>query len=80
LDHQIAKKRYLFFKDVTFESLKILREKFYYHFIDASPDPETVKSSLIKELKYQSSTELNNDTFDKISEIPLASEITSNAR
>jgi adenylate kinase len=53
LDKEIAKKRYLFFKDTTFESLKILREKFYYHFIDASPDTETVKQSLLKELKYQ---------------------------
>lgn len=80
LSEEKAQQRYQFFKESIFESLKLLKKKFHYHFIDANGTIEEVKAAIHKELKYQSSLELAHETFEKISSIPLAEELTRNAR
>jgi adenylate kinase len=77
---EIAKKRYKFFKETIFESLKLLKKKFHYHFIDANVPIDDVMKNVEKELSYQSTLELSNETFEKVSKIPSSDEIILNAR
>lgn len=80
LDVETARRRYRTFKEQTYNSLQSLREVFHYHFINAKGTIEEVQARIIEELKYQSSLELNQDTFDRLQRIPLSSEITKHAR
>lgn len=80
LDEDAARNRYRTFKDVTYESLKSLREVFFYHYINAHGTIEEVRTRIIDELRYQSSLELDQRTYDRLSNIPIASEITRHAR
>lgn len=75
-----ARNRYRTFKEITYESLRSLREIFHYHFINAQQSVEDVQQSIVKELKYQSSLELDQQTNDLISRIPIASDIIVHAR
>ena len=75
-----ARKRYRVFKETTYEALQSLRKIFHYHFIDASADVEEVQENILSELAYQSSLELDQSTFDRIRNIPLASQIIQHAR
>ena len=75
-----ARKRYHVFKETTYEALKSLRKIFHYHFIDASLPIEEVQKSITEEFQYQSSLELDQATFDRIRNIPLASQIVQHAR
>jgi len=79
-DEDIAKKRYKHFKDTIFDSLKLLKKKFHYHFIDASQTIDQVHKDVEKELTYQSSLELQHETFEKIARIPSSDELILNAR
>ena len=74
-DPEAAKNRYRVFKETTFDTLTSLREIFHFHFIDASGTLKDVQKNIEKELFYQSSLELEPETFDKIRHVPLASEI-----
>jgi len=80
LTEDAARKRYQIFKERTYESLRALREVFYYHYINGSGTIEEVQSRVLKELQYQSSLELEEDTYDFISDIPVATEIVQHAR
>lgn len=80
LDEEAARNRYRTFKDVTYESLTELREVFHYHYVNAQGSIEQVRKRIINELKYQSSLELEQATFDKLSRIPLAKNIVVHAR
>ncbi len=80
LDPEAARGRYRLFKERTFEPLQSLREVFHYHLINAQGSFAEVEQRIINELKYQSSLELAETTFDNISPIPLASEIVKHAR
>ncbi len=75
-----ARKRYAVFKKTTYEALKSLREIFHYHFIDASGSLTAVQRNIVEEFQYQSSLELDQKTFDRIQNIPLASQIIRHAR
>ena len=77
---EAARKRYRLFKNTTYEALKSLREIFHYHFIDASEPIEEVQKNISKEFEYQSSLELDQATFDRVRNIPLASQIVQHAR
>ena len=68
------------FKEKTWDALQSLREEFFYHFINAEGSIEEVEANILDELKYQSSLELDEPTFDVVREIPLASEIIVHAR
>ena len=75
-----ARKRYRVFKETTYEALQSLRKIFHYHFIDASAEVEEVQENILSELQYQSSLELDQSTYDRIRNIPIASQIIQHAR
>lgn len=80
LTEETSRNRYRTFKEVTYESLKTLREVFFYHYINAHGSIEEVRSRIRDELRYQSSLELNQGTFDMISRIPVARTLSVHAR
>ncbi len=80
LDVEAARRRYQVFKEQTWDALQSLREIYHYHFINAQGSVEEVEKNILVELQYQSSLELDSRTFDYIRRIPVASEITANAR
>jgi len=80
LDEASAHKRYKTFKESTYDSLTTLREVFHYHFINAHGSIIEVQQRIISELKYQSSLELDQPTYDRISSIPLAEQLSLHAR
>jgi adenylate kinase len=80
LSEQTAVGRYHTFKSVTYEALKSLREVFYYHYIDADGSIPEVRDRIIKELKYQSSLELDEKTNDRLATIPVAQQLVQHAR
>lgn len=75
-----ARNRYRTFRDQTWEALQSLKEIFFYHFINAVGSYQAVEENILRELKYQSSLELERDTFEQIRGIPVASEIVLHAR
>jgi adenylate kinase len=80
LDEASAHRRYKTFKESTYDSLTTLREVFHYHFINAHGSVIEVQQRIISELKYQSSLELDQPTYDRISSIPLAEQLSLHAR
>lgn len=80
LDVDTARNRYRTFKEITYESLTSLRQIFHYHLIDAQRTIEEVQQSIVEELKYQSSLELDQETNDLVSRIPIATDIVLHAR
>ncbi|MFP6901500.1 MAG: nucleoside monophosphate kinase, partial [Opitutales bacterium] len=80
LNEDAAHKRYKTFKEATYESLTSLREVFHYHFINAQGTIIEVQQRIIHELQYQSSLELDQATYDRISTIPLANKLSLHAR
>jgi len=80
LDEASAHRRYKTFKESTYDSLTSLREVFHYHFINAHGSVIEVQQRIISELKYQSSLELDQPTYDRISSIPLAEQLSLHAR
>ena len=80
LSVEAARNRYRTFKEITYESLTSLRQIFHYHFINAQQSIEEVEQSIVEELKYQSSLELDQVTNDLVSRIPVASDVVVHAR
>jgi adenylate kinase len=80
LDEDAAHTRYKTFKESTYDSLTSLREVFHYHFINAQGSIIEIQQRIINELKYQSSLELDQATYDRISSIPLAKKLSLHAR
>ena len=75
-----AAQRYRVFKEHTWDALQSLKEIYHYHFINAEGSVEEVEQNILKELQYQSSLELNSDTYDILNPLPLAEDITIHAR
>jgi len=80
LSEDAARKRYRTFKEKTYSSLKELREILHYHFINAHGPVAEVRERIHRELQYQSSLELDEATYDRLTNIPLASNISLHAR
>jgi len=80
LDEEAARRRYMVFKEKTWDALKSLKEIYHYHFINAEGPIEEVEQNILDELKYQSSLELEPETYDIVRNIPLAEEIILHAR
>ncbi len=80
LSEETSRNRYRTFKEVTYESLKTLREVFFYHYINAHGTIDEVQRRIRDELRYQSSLELDQSTFDVISRIPVARSLSVHAR
>jgi adenylate kinase len=75
-----AKRRYRVFKEQTWDALQSLKEVYHYHFVNAEGPIAEVEGNILKELQYQSSLELDPQTFDRLSPLPLAEEIIIHAR
>ena len=80
LDSERARHRYRVFKESTWDALQSLREIFFYHLVNAQGDFAEVEQNIHNELQYQSSLELDPQTFEKVRRIPLANEIVIHAR
>ncbi len=80
LSEERARNRYRVFKEKTYDALQSLREVFHYHFINAQCTVQEVQQNIIRELQYQSSLELDPRTYDRLRNLPLASEIVLHAR
>jgi adenylate kinase len=80
LDPAAARNRYRLFKERTYDSLRSLREIFYYHFINAQGTIEEVQERIIDEMRYQSSLELDQATYDRLAALPIADSIIEHAR
>lgn len=80
LSEETARNRYRTFKEITYESLTSLREVFHYHFVNAQDSIVKVQERIVEELKYQSSLELDEATYDQLASIPVASRIVLHAR
>jgi adenylate kinase len=80
IDPKLAEERYRQFRNQVYDSLKLVKEKFHFHFINAEGSPSEVQERILNELKYQSSMELGDDTFEQVRKIPLASEVILHAR
>ena len=79
-DENTARRRYRTFKEGTYEALKDLRQIFHYHYINAHGSIGEVQERIVGEMRYQSSLELDERTFDRLRTIPIAEEIVRHAR
>ena len=75
LEERGGRRRYQVFKQKTWDALQSLREQFFYHFINAEGTIAEVEQNIVEELRYQSSLELDPNTYDRLRNIPLASDI-----
>lgn len=80
LHEDAARRRYMVFKEKTWDALKSLKEIYHYHFVNAEGPIEEVEQNILDELKYQSTLELEPETYDRVRHIPLAEEIILHAR
>jgi adenylate kinase len=80
LDEETAHERYRTFKERTYDPLKSLREIFHYHLINAHGTIEKVQERIVEEMRYQSSLELNEETYDTLSRLPVYSSLRHHAR
>ncbi|CAO3601146.1 unnamed protein product [Absidia cylindrospora] len=75
----LIRERYSIFK-AHYGSLLKLSKMFPFHLINATGTIKEVMQIILKEFEYQSSLELDSETFDSISHIPVATQIGIHAR
>ena len=76
----LARRRYQVFKEQTWSALTSLRQLYHYHFVNAEGPIAEVQANILKELKYQSSLELDPRTFERLRALPLAEELVIHGR
>ena len=80
LSEDLVRRRYRVFKEQTWTALTSLRQLYHYHFVNAEGPISEVQANILKELKYQSSLELDPRTFQRLRALPLAEEIVVHGR
>jgi adenylate kinase len=80
MSEDLGRRRYRVFKEQTWEALTSLRELYHYHFVNAEGPIAEVQANILKELKYQSSLELDPRTFERLRALPLAEELVVHGR
>jgi adenylate kinase len=80
LSEDLVRRRYRVFKEQTWTALTSLRQLYHYHFINAEGPIDEVQANILKELKYQSSLELDPRTFERLRALPLAEELVVHGR
>jgi len=80
LSEDLVRRRYQVFKEQTWTALTSLRQLYHYHFINAEGPIAEVQANILKELKYQSSLELDPRTFERVRDVPLAEELVVHGR
>ena len=79
LDNENAKKRYTIFKS-HYGTLLRLKSFFPFHLIDAVGTLDDTRRQISRELRYQSSTDLEAVTYDAIRHLPMAKELSRISR
>ena len=80
LSEELVRRRYQVFKEQTWAALTSLRQLYHYHFVNAEGPIAEVQANILKELKYQSSLELDPRTFERLRTLPLAEELVVHGR
>ena len=80
LSEELVRRRYQVFKEQTWTALTSLRQLYHYHFVNAEGPIAEVQANILKELKYQSSLELDPRTFERLRALPLAEELVVHGR
>src|SRR6185503_3217358 len=80
VSEDLARRRYQVFKEQTWAALTSLRQLYHYHFVNAEGPVAEVQANILKELKYQSSLELDPRTFARVRALPLAEELVVHGR
>jgi adenylate kinase len=80
LSEDLVRRRYQVFKEQTWTALTSLRQLYHYHFVNAEGPISEVQANIVKELKYQSSLELDPRTFQRLRVLPLAEELVVHGR
>jgi len=80
LSEDLVRRRYQVFKEQTWSALTSLRQLYHYHFVNAEGPISEVQANILKELKYQSSLELDPRTFERLRALPLAEELVLHGR
>ncbi len=80
LDEALVRRRYQVFKEQTWAALTSLKQLYHYHFVNAEGPIAEVQDNIVKELKYQSSLELDPRTFERVRALPLAEELVLHGR
>ena len=80
LSEELVRRRYQVCKEQTWAALTSLRQLYHYHFINAEGAIADVQANILKELKYQSSLELDPRTFERLRALPLAEELVVHGR
>jgi adenylate kinase len=80
LSEDLVRRRYQVFKEQTWAALTSLRQLYHYHFVNAEGPIAEVQANILKELKYQSSLELEPRTFARLRSLPLAEELVVHGR
>jgi adenylate kinase len=80
LSEELVRRRYQVFKEQTWTALTSLRQLYHYHFVNAEGTVAEVQANILKELKYQSSLELDPRTFELVRSLPLAEELVLHGR
>jgi adenylate kinase len=80
LSEDLVRRRYQVFKEQTWTALTSLRQLYHYHFVNAEGPVSDVQANILKELKYQSSLELDPRTFQRLRDVPLAEELVVHGR
>jgi adenylate kinase len=79
-DESLARRRYLVFKEQTWDALQSLKEIFHYHFVSAQGPFAEVEQNILRELEYQSTLELDPRTVERLRGVPVANDIVVHAR
>ena len=80
LSEELVRRRYQVFKEQTWTALTSLRQLYHYHFVNAEGPISEVQANILKELKYQSSLELDPRTFQRLRALPIAEELVVHGR
>jgi adenylate kinase len=80
IDIAASRKRFKTFLDETFKALTLMRGFFPFSFIDAHGSLERVRENINKELAYQSSLELNSETYHSLKHLPTANDVLAHSR
>jgi adenylate kinase len=80
LSEELVRRRYQVFKEHTWTALTSLKQLYHYHFVNAEGPIAEVQANILKELKYQSSLELDPRTFQRLRALPLAEELVVHGR
>lgn len=80
LSEDLVRRRYQVFKEQTWTALTSLKQLYHYHFVNAEGPIDEVQANILRELKYQSSLELDPRTFERVRALPLAEELVLHGR